>query len=70
MTQVTVSVLPRSLEPPFPVKVEVGRGDVCGDLTRELLYSLQLPPPLKGRKGAWHLVECWRGCGKLRANQK
>ncbi len=63
MAQVTVSILP-PLEPSFPVKVEVGKADVCEDLARELQYSLQLPSPPLGRKGAWHLVESWRGCGE------
>ena len=43
------------------VCVEVGPGeaeDSAARIQQELLGNLELP-----RKGAWHMLETWKGCG-------
>lgn len=52
-------------DPPQSVCLEVEEeDDVCEEAVDELLQWLQIPSE---KKGAWHLVERWRGCGMLQA---
>lgn len=52
----------KSLRSSVPVRVEVEDGTTCSQLVAQVVESLELNT--SGR-GAWHLVERWRGCGKL-----
>ena len=43
------------------ITLEVGEGSTCSEVIQELLECLQLPA---SERGAWQLMETWRGCGK------
>ena len=63
MTELRLSVLARGKPSSSQLYVEVADEEVtCRELVTGLLKDGALEHP--GKRGAWHLVERWNGCGK------
>ena len=62
--EITVYYIARNY-PECKVVVSIGTGVTCAHVTEELLDQLDLAESASSQKGAWHLVERWKGCGKL-----
>lgn len=60
MPEVELSVLWKGKLSPSSLCVELDEEVTC----RELVDQLTDPDEGWGRKGAWHLVERWNGCGE------
>lgn len=64
VVQFMAKAVPFAVFPPAGCRVcvEVGTGeteDSAARIQQELLGNLELP-----KKGAWHMLETWKGCGK------
>ena len=64
VVQFMAKAVPFAVFPPAGCRVcvDVGTGeteDSAARIQQELLGNLELP-----KKGAWHMLETWKGCGK------
>ena len=62
MPEVRLSVCWKGKTAPSTLGIEVDEEITCGELTAQLVDELWLGDGR--RRGAWHLVERWMGCGE------